>query len=200
MRVQQPSIADNVSTECRSSDLEAGVRGRNFLTGGATDLGLWRYIHSGGTYRHFALHGETPMTSRFRSCVFAAAAAALVSSQAVYAAPAASAIDPLVSLSVLASEPSRAAVCAGSTATVSAAAAAAAAAQGPAGCVLPVTAPPPPPVAQAAPPPPIAGAAAPKSFGVLPILLGLAALAAVIALIASSGNDRGGDVTPVSPA
>jgi hypothetical protein len=43
-------------------------------------------------------------------------------------------------------------------------------------------------------------AVAPKSIGVLPILLGLAALAAVAAL-ALSGHDQGlGNVVAVSPA
>jgi hypothetical protein len=43
-------------------------------------------------------------------------------------------------------------------------------------------------------------AAAPKSIGILPILIGLAALAAIAAL-ALSGHDHGhGNVVPISPA
>jgi hypothetical protein len=140
------------------------------------------------------------MSSKFRVGILATGVAAFVSSQAVYAAPAASAIDPLVSLSVLAGSQSRAAVCAGSSAV--SAAAAAATAQGAApGCVLPVTGAPPPAVAETAPPPPpVAAAAAPKAIGTLPLLLGLAALAGIIALIVSSGHHHNGDVTPISPA
>jgi hypothetical protein len=137
------------------------------------------------------------MTSIRRS-VLLAGAVAFLSSQAAYAAPVRSAIDPLVSLAVLAGGPSNAAVCAGSTAAT---AAATAAVQGAPGCVLPVTAPPPPPaVAQAVPPPPVVEAGAPKTIGTLPILLGLAAIIAVAALLLS-GNDHGnGEVTPISPA
>lgn len=137
---------------------------------------------------------------RIRTSILAAGAAALLSSQAVYAAPTAPirSVDPLVSLSALASVASRTAVCAGS---VAAAAAASAAVQpGPAGtCVLPLTAPPPPvPVTEAvAPPPP---GPAPKSIGALPIILGLAALAGLIALILLSDDDGNGDNTPISPA
>jgi hypothetical protein len=138
------------------------------------------------------------MTSSIRRYVLVAGVAALMSSQAAYAAPSVSAFDPLVSLAVLGSDQSRAAVCAGSSAAV---AAAAAVAQAPAaGCVLPVTTPPPPPpVAEAAPPPAIP-AAAPKAIGTLPILLGLAALVGVIVLIATSGNHHNGNLVPVSPA
>jgi hypothetical protein len=138
------------------------------------------------------------MSSSFRVAILAAGVAAFVSSEAVYAAPAASAIDPLVSLSVLAGGPAQAAVCAGSSAVT---AAAAAAVQGAPGCVLPVTAAP-PVVAPTSPtpPPPLAEAAAPKAIGTLPLLLGLAALAGVIALIATSGHHHNGDLTPVSPA
>src|SRR3954469_4959216 len=80
-----------------------------------------------------------------RGFVLAAGAAALLSSQAVYAAPRAPVgFDPLVSLSLLGSVQSSAA--AGGAAAAAAAAADAAAAQAapPAGCVLPVTEPPAP--------------------------------------------------------
>lgn len=135
---------------------------------------------------------------RIRATILAAGAAALLSSQAVYAAPTAPdrSVDPLVSLSVLASSASRTAVCAGSTAA--AAAASAAAQPGPAGtCLLPLgAAPPPVPVTEAVAPvgPP------PKSIGALPIILGLVGIAALIALILSNHNNGKGDNTPVSPA
>lgn len=139
------------------------------------------------------------MTSIRRS-VLVAGAAAFLSSQAVYAAPTPSPIDPLVSLAVLGGAQSHSAVCGGSAATTAAAAAAQAA---PPGCVLPVTAPPPPPpIAEPAPPPPppVVETAAPKSIGTLPILLGLAALIGIAALIISNNDNNNGDVTPVSPA
>lgn len=140
------------------------------------------------------------MTSIRRS-VLAAGAAAFLSSQAVYAAPAPAPMDPLVSLAVFGGQQSQAALCAGSSAATAAATAAAQAAAP--GCVLPVTAAPPPPAPVAAPPPPpppVVEAAAPKSIGVLPILLGLAALAAVAALIISNNDHGNGEITPVSPA
>lgn len=135
------------------------------------------------------------MSSVFRKSIVAAGAAALISSQAIAsAAPVGPALDPLVSLSVLGSAQSHAALCAG---TAAATAAAAAAAQGPApGCVLPVmAAPPPPPVTTSAvaPPPPPG-----KSLGIWPILLGLAAIAALAALLLD-GGDGDGDIEPISP-
>jgi hypothetical protein len=132
-----------------------------------------------------------------RARILAAGAAALLSSQVVYAAPARS-VDPLVSLSALAGAASRTAVCAGSTASVAAAASTAAQA-GPTGtCLLPLGAAPPPPVPVTEAVAPIGPA--PKSIGILPILLGAAALAGLIALILSSDDDGNGDNTPVSPA
>ena len=140
--------------------------------------------------------------TRVRTALLIAGAAAFFSSQAAYAAPLAAqgTIDPLVSLSALATTASSAAVCAGSTAAVAAAAAVAQAGAAP-GCVLPVTAPPPAPVAETAPPPPpmVETAAAPKGIGTLPLLLGLAALIGIAALLLSSGNGHGNG-TPVSPA
>jgi hypothetical protein len=138
--------------------------------------------------------------ARIRTTILAAGAAALLSSQAVYAAPAAPirSVDPLVSLSALAGSASRTAVCAGSTAA--AAAASAAVQPGPTGtCVLPLTAPPPPvPVTEAVAP--VVPGPAPKSIGWLPILLGAAGLAGIIALILASDDNGHGDNTPVSPA
>lgn len=135
-----------------------------------------------------------------RRIALAAGAAAFLSSQAAYAAPTHSFVDPLVSLAVLGGAPSHSAVCAGST---SATAAAVAAAQAPPlGCVLPVTgAPPPAAVAEVPPPPPpVVAAGAPKSIGTLPLLLGLAAVIGVLALILSGDDNGNGDTTPVSPA
>jgi peptidoglycan/LPS O-acetylase OafA/YrhL len=131
-------------------------------------------------------NGEFRMTWAIRSYALAAGAAALLSAQAVYAAPtptASSGIDPLVSLSVLGSQQSRAALCSASAsatacsvpASIASAAAAAAAAT----------------AAQDQP--------APKSFGIWPILLGLAALAAVIVAITSGGNNGSGDLSPIGP-
>lgn len=132
------------------------------------------------------------MSRGIRTLVLAAGAAALLSGQGV-AATSAPRLDPLVSISVLGTAQSRAAVCASSLAG-----AAAAAAQAPApGCVLPViaTPPPPPPVGDAVPPPlPPAG----TGIGIWPLLLGLAAIVGVAALVLSS-DDGDGDVTPISP-
>lgn len=74
------------------------------------------------------------MASRTRTWALAAGAAALVSSQAAYAAPAKTAprIDPLVSLSLLGSAQSRAALCSSGACAVPARANAASAAASPA--------------------------------------------------------------------
>ncbi|HET9810783.1 MAG TPA: hypothetical protein VFP53_03695 [Sphingomicrobium sp.] len=121
----------------------------------------------------------------------------MLSAQAAYAAPGISkpAVDPLISLSVLGTAQSRAAVCAGASAAAAAAAATAGQAAKP-GCVLPVTdaAPPPPPPLAVAPPP------AGPGIGTLPLLLGLAALIGIAALILSGDDDSDGDLTPVSPS
>ena len=138
-----------------------------------------------------------------RGFVLAAGAAALLSSQAVYAAPRASGpvgIDPLVSLSLLGSLQSSAAVCGAAAGSTAAADAAAAQAAPPAGCVLPVTAPPAAvPMGEAVAPVAPVGAAG-LGIGMLPLLLGLAAIIGVIALVASGSSHGHGDVTPVSPA
>jgi hypothetical protein len=142
---------------------------------------------------------KVKMTSIRRS-VLVVGAAAFLSSQAAYAAPVARPVDPLVSLAILGGAQAHSAVCAGATAATAAAAAAAQAAAP--GCILPITGAPPPPAAVAPPPPPppVVEAGAPKSIGVLPILIGLAALAAVVALIISNNDNNNGNVTPVSPA
>ena len=91
-------------------------------------------------------------------------------------------ISPLVALSALGSDASRAALCGASAA---AAAGAAAAAQGAAqGCVLPVVDQA-QPVAEVLPPPPVAPPPVPPSgggFGISPLLLALAGIAAEIVI------------------
>lgn len=142
------------------------------------------------------------MTWAIRSCALAAGAAALLSTQAVYAAPRARAagVDPLVSLSLLGTVQSSAAVCG---AAAGATAAASAAVQAPGACVLPVNpAPAAAPMGEAvAPVAPVAVApAAGLGIGLLPLLAGLVAVAALAAVLATSGNNNGnGDLTPVSP-
>ncbi len=131
------------------------------------------------------------MTWAFRSCALAAGAAALLSAQAVYAAPTpttSSGVDPLVSLSVLGTQQSRAAVCSAtaSTTACSVPASMASASAATAAAAAAATA------AQDSPPP--------KAFGFWPALLGLAALIAVVIAITSGGNNGHGDLTPVSPA
>jgi hypothetical protein len=141
------------------------------------------------------------MNLRIRTGVLAAGAVALLSAQAVHAAPVPNsvAVDPLVSLSALGTVQSRAAVCAaGTTAAVMAGAAAVQAA--PPGCVLPVTGPAAPMAQPVAPPPYYApvGPAPGKEIGLLPILGGLAVLGIVAALLLR--GDRGeGILTPVTP-
>jgi hypothetical protein len=164
----------------------------------ATEPAKPRCVRFGGILHRFGHNGDVVM-ARIRTTILAAGAAALLSSQAVYAAPSAPvrSVDPLVSLSALGSVASRTAVCAGSTAAVAAASAAVQTATP--GCVLPVTAPPPPAPVTAAVAPVVPGPE-PKSIGWLPILLGAAALAGLIALILSSDDNGHGDNTPVSPA
>ena len=130
------------------------------------------------------------MTWAFRSCALAAGAAALLSAQAVYAAPTPTtptSVDPLISLSVLGTQQSRAAVCASASATTcSVPASMASASAATAAASAAATA------AQDAPPP--------KSFGFWPVLLGLAALIAVVVAVTSGGSNGHGDLSPVSPA
>lgn len=111
-------------------------------------------------------------------------------------------ISPLVALSALGSDASRAALC-GASAVVAASAAAAAQGAAP-GCVLPaVDAPPPPPVVEAVPPPPppMVEPVAPVAsggFGVSPLLLALIGVAAAYALykILDQDDDSFFDVSP----
>lgn len=124
--------------------------------------------------------------------VLAAGAAALLSTQAVYAAPVNTtpAVEPLVSLSLLSTTQSRAAVCnaaagcalpsmVSATAMTSTAAASAAQPDDP----LP-------------PPPPPPG----KTISPLIWILGLVILAGIVAAVISGGGDGDGDLAPISPA
>ena len=121
-----------------------------------------------------------------RGSVLAAGAAALISTQAVYAAPPAptsAGVDPLVSLSVL-SAPQPSATLIGSTAV----------AQGttktcPDGSVV-----------NSADPCPGVYVAPAKSISPLLIILGLVIFAGLVAALISGGSDAHGDLTPVSPA
>ena len=129
------------------------------------------------------------MTWAIRSSALAVAAAAMLSSQAVYAAPVATqatAVDPLVSLSMLGTTQSRGAVCA-------TAAAACAASSGVIAASLATSA-----AAQDAPPP-AAYSDHPKSM-TLPLILGLLAIIGISVAILSGGGNGHGDLTPVSPA
>ena len=121
----------------------------------------------------------------------------MLASSAASAAP--RTIDPLVALSVFGTAESRAAVCAAGSQAAAAAGAAVAAQAAQPGCVLPVVDTPPPAVVTEVPPPPppIVESA---GLGILPLLLGLVAIAAAAALILG-GNDGDGRVRlPVSPA
>ena len=100
-------------------------------------------------------------------------------------------ISPLVAVSVFGTQASAQEVC--NSATAAAAAGAAAVAQGQAGCVLPATDPAAPPVVSepGPPPPPASG-----GWGITPILLGLAGIAALALLIASSNDDSDSPASP----
>lgn len=119
------------------------------------------------------------MASGLRSCALAVAAAALISSQAIAAAPVQTASsDPLVSLSLLSTTQSRAAVCA----TVS--------------CAVPATVTTPAMAATTA-----AAYQGGQGKQVDPLILGLGVLIiiAIIVAILSGGGDGDGNLTPVSP-
>lgn len=119
------------------------------------------------------------MTRGIRSCALAAGAAALLSAQAVYAAPTpapTTSVDPLVTLSVLGTDQSRAAVCASGACSLPATTLAASTAA----------------TAQGGPPPG-------KTVNPWIMILGLAVLIGIIIAITSGGGDGSGDLTPVSP-
>ena len=131
----------------------------------------------------------------------AAALSMMASSPAVAAAQAqaaqASLVSPWVALSALGSTNSGAALCGAAAAT----AASSSSQAGVPGCVLPQLDAAPVPVAQtSAPLAPVVPAAGVRGLGFLPILLGLATLAAGIALLAGSGKDNPIKPPPVSPA
>lgn len=117
------------------------------------------------------------MHSRLKTLTGAAAALALGSSPIVASAATIASnqtVNPLVAVSMLGTQASAQAVCAGD-----AGATAAAAAQAPPNCVLPAAdAPPPPPVSEGVPPPPPPAG----NFGFNPILHGLAVLALLAGL------------------
>jgi hypothetical protein len=140
--------------------------------------------------------------TRIRSGLLAVGAAALLSTQAAYAAPRAVpvAVDPLVALSAFGTLQSSASVCAAGVAATSAAGTATTTtAQGTPGCVLPVQAPP-PPVAATQGPPAFVETGSPGITEYLPLILGLVGAAIVGAIILSESNDDSeGDLTPVSP-
>lgn len=124
------------------------------------------------------------MTRGIRSCALAAAAAALLSAQAVYASPApvpSSGVDPLVTLSVLGTTQSRAAVCQSA---------------GPGACAVPSVA-----VAASAASAAAAQDVPPPGKTVSPwlMILGIAILIGIVIAITSGGGDGSGDLTPVSP-
>lgn len=133
----------------------------------------------------------------FRMKIFAGSAAAMALCMSPTMAAAATSvpaqsISPLVAVSVFGTQASAQEVC--NPATAAAAAGAAAVAQGQAGCVLPATDAPPPPVVSEAPPllPPTSGG----GIGIAPILLGLLGIAALAALIASGNDDSDSPVSP----
>jgi len=129
------------------------------------------------------------MTWAIRSVALAAGAAALLSTQAVYAAPvrAAPAVDPLVSLSILSSAQSQALVC------------------GPgASCALPTT------LGAAATSPALAMSTATtaavqdtngqgKRVNTLLLILAFLILLGIGAAILSGGGDGDGNLSPISP-
>ena len=131
------------------------------------------------------------MNRGIRGFALAAGAAALLSTQAVYAAPAPghAGVDPLVSLSVLGTTQSRVALAAASGAVQGVPATQTCAD----GTVIPATA---MCAAPAGPPPPPPA----PVIGTLPLMLGLIALIGVMALVVSGGGSASGDLTPVSPA
>lgn len=125
------------------------------------------------------------MNRAIRKSMLVAGAAAFFSAQAAYAAPGVQrspAVDPLVSVSVLGTPQSRAAVCGAGQGAASA-------------CVVPGTA-----AASSA----AMGMAAlqsdddPKSI-TWPLIIGLIVIIIIAALILRGGKDGDGDLTPISP-
>lgn len=131
------------------------------------------------------------MFRSMRSIAGAAAALALCISPTMATAATATSptMNPLVAVSIFGTQASAQEVCA-NPAMAAAAAGAAAAAQGQTGCVLPATDAPPPLPPEAAPLPRTSG------FGIAPVLLGLLGIAALAALIASGNDDSDSPVSP----
>lgn len=99
-------------------------------------------------------------------------------------------VNPLVAISLFGTQASAQQVC--NPAIAAAAAGAAAASQGQAGCVLPATDAPPPHPPEAAPPIPVQT----SGLGISPIILGLLGIAALAALIAASNKDSDSPSSP----
>lgn len=141
--------------------------------------------------------------SSFRSKPIAAAlfsAALLMSSTAAQAsatvAPSAVSVSPWVALSAFGTPAAVTSLCAaGAAAATQGTAVAQAAGQG---CVLPVMDAAPPPVVHHTPAPAPLPAATPAGIGIWPLLLGLAAVTAVVFLIIRRDGDRE-RLTPISP-
>lgn len=106
------------------------------------------------------------------------------------AAATAQTMNPLVAVSVFGTQASAQTVCDPSVAA--AAAGAAVAAQGQPGCVLPATDAPPPLPEQSA----VVPSSTSSGIGIAPIILGLLGIAALAALIASSNGDSDSPSSP----
>ena len=190
----------NNSSQC--VDRPAGARPEKLPNLRATCGGNLRFIHSGAKSQPvgFVASEESGMTLQSLSQKGTAAfvVMSLLCSSTAHASP--TRIDPLVALSVFGTAESRAAVCAAGAAAAAAGAAVASQAGAGPGCVLPaVDAPPPPAVTEAVPPPVAAAPVASSGIGVLPLLLGLAAIAAFAALVLNDDDDDGEVNLPISP-
>ena len=134
-------------------------------------------------------------------CLASTTAAASTGLRASAAAP--TSISPLVALSALGSQASRAALC--GSAVTSSMGAAAVQTPGTPGCVLPMLDTPVAPVVTEVPPPvyippPVAVPVAAPSFSFLPVLAGLAVLGGLaFLLLRDKDDDRGFNFQPISP-
>ena len=128
--------------------------------------------------------------SRMKIFAGAAVTFALCGAPTMATAATAQSVNPLVAVSVFGTQASAQAVCDPSVAA--AAAGAAVAAQGQPGCVLPATDAPPPLPEQSA----VVPASTSSGIGIAPIILGLLGIAALAALIASSNGDSDSPSSP----